>query len=102
LPTVKIGRPFDRGGKKVCAYAPIHQAPLSYLVKGKVKDFPFPEVRLTNGTLITARGANSPQYIRGNHAHRVYVDEAAFVKDTVITDVIEPLLLVAAPNPTPR
>ena len=82
---------------EISAY--FRKAPLSYMVDGKIKEYPFPEIRLKNGTILMARGANSPQYIRGNRVHRAYVDEAAFVKDTVITDVIEPMFTVTGKEP---
>lgn len=69
-------------------------SPLSVLVEGKMKEFPFPTFKLTNGTEFHARGANSPQYIRGHRCHRGYVDEAAFIKEGVIGDAIEPMFTV--------
>lgn len=69
-------------------------SPLAVLVDGKIKEFPFPTFKLLNGTEFHARGANSPQYIRGHHAHLGIVDEAAFVKDGVIGDAIEPMFTV--------
>ena len=68
--------------------------PLNLLLKGKPKEYPFPELKLTNGCEVHARGANSPQYIRGNRAHLIILDEAAFFRDKVITDTIEPMLTV--------
>jgi hypothetical protein len=64
------------------------------MLVGKAIDFPFPRLKLSNGTTVHARGANSPQYIRGNHAHLVIVDEACFVKEAALTDVIEPMFTV--------
>lgn len=75
------------------------QAPLKYFVKGKIKQYPFPEIELKNGSTITARGANSPQFIRGNRVHLCIVDEAAFVKDEVITKVIQPMFTVTGKEP---
>lgn len=69
-------------------------APLSYLVKGKIKEYPFPQITLLNGTQFHARGANSPQYIRGNRSHLTIIDEAAHMKDRTITDAIEPMMTV--------
>lgn len=74
-------------------------APLSALLDGKVREFPFPYFKLANGTEVHGRGANSPQYIRGHHAHRAYCDEAAFFKEGVIGDVIEPMFLVTGKEP---
>jgi hypothetical protein len=67
---------------------------LSSLVVGKINEFPFPKMELANGTKIHARGANSPQYIRGKPGHLFIVDEAAFIKDGTIPKVIEPMLTV--------
>jgi hypothetical protein len=69
-------------------------SPLAVLVDGKIKEFPFPTFKLHNGTEFHARGANSPQYIRGHRAHLGIVDEAAFVKNGVIGDAIEPMFTV--------
>jgi hypothetical protein len=74
-------------------------APLSALVVGKIVEYPFPRIRLLNGTEIHARGANSPQFIRGHPAHRIYLDEAAFFKEEVIGGTIEPMLNVAGKAP---
>jgi phage FluMu gp28-like protein len=69
-------------------------APLSALVVGKINEYPFPRLRLANGTEIHGRGANSPQFLRGKKCHLAIVDEAAFCKDEVLTDVIEPMMTV--------
>lgn len=68
--------------------------PLASLVQGKIVDYPFPKISLANGTNIHARGANSPQYIRGKPIHLAIVDEASFVKDGTITKVVEPMFTV--------
>ena len=73
--------------------------PLSLLVEGKIRSYPFPEIRLKNGTVYKARGANSPQYMRGNRPHRFYGDEWAFVKDYVTTEVVEPAFAVTSSEP---
>jgi hypothetical protein len=70
-------------------------SPLSVLVEGKIVEFPFPLIKLVNGTRIHARGANSAKYIRGHVCHRGYADEAAFFKEGILGDVIEPMFLVA-------
>lgn len=67
---------------------------LSSLVENKIVEFPFPKLTLLNGTKIHARGANTPQYIRGKPGHLFVVDEAAFVKDGTIPKVVEPMLTV--------
>ncbi len=69
-------------------------SPLSSLVVGKINEYPFPRIRLANGTEIHGRGANSPQFLRGKKCHLAIVDEAAFCKDQTLTDVIEPMMTV--------
>jgi phage FluMu gp28-like protein len=68
-------------------------APLSALVE-KIKEYPFPQIKLKNGTNINGRGANSPEYIRGKPIHLALCDESAFFKDGVISQVIEPMFTV--------
>jgi hypothetical protein len=72
---------------------------LSGQLVGKIVDYPFPKLKLRNGTEIHGRGANSPQYIRGKTAHLVICDEAAFMKDKTITDVIRPMMTVTGKTP---
>lgn len=67
---------------------------LKSFLLGKPKNSPFPEIELKNGSEIKCRGLNRPEYVRGNRAHLVVVDEAAFVKEGSIKDVVEQLLLV--------
>jgi terminase large subunit-like protein len=68
--------------------------PLKALVKGRVVEHPFPRIVLENGSEINVRGANSPQFIRGHHGSLVVIDEAAFIKEGIQANVIEPLLTV--------
>lgn len=67
---------------------------LSALVVGKIKEYPFPYIKLKNGTEIHGRGANNPQFIRGKPGHRFLLDEASFFKKGVIKATIEPMLTV--------
>lgn len=67
---------------------------LSTLVKQKIKEYPFPEIRLQNGSRIHGRGANNPQFIRGKMVHLAVLDESAFFKDGTISTVIEPMFTV--------
>lgn len=67
---------------------------LSTLLKQKIKEYPFPEIRLANGSRIHGRGANNPQFIRGKTVHLAVLDEAAFFKDGTISTVIEPMFTV--------
>lgn len=70
------------------------RAPLKSMVVGKIKNSPFPEIVLANGSKYMARGLNSPQYVRGNRVHLGIVDEASFVKEGVIRETVEPLFTV--------
>jgi hypothetical protein len=74
-------------------------SPLSGQLVRKPVDFPFPTIKLKNGTEIHGRGANSPQYIRGKVSHLTICDEAAFMKDRTITDVIRPMMSVTGKTP---
>jgi len=66
--------------------------PLSPLVRSIVHA-PFFEVALHSGSIIRARSAaNEGKYLRGRGAHRVIVDEAAFVSERTLQEAILPLL----------
>src|SRR5579859_4518033 len=67
---------------------------LSTLLNKKIKEYPFPQISLSNGSNIHGRGANNPQFIRGKRVHLAVLDEAAFFKDQVIPTVIEPMFTV--------
>ena len=60
----------------------------------KTKDFPFPEIGFKSRSVIYARstGNNDGKYLRGHFAHRVIIDEAAYLKESVISTVILPML----------
>ena len=76
-----------------------YRTTLKSFVRGKVVEYPFPKILLKNGSEIHARGANSPQYIRGKNAHLIICDEAAFFKDKTLTDVIQPMQTVTGKDP---
>ena len=60
----------------------------------RMREFPFAEITLRNGSEIQARstGNNNGKYIRGHKAHRIWIDEAAYVKEDVINTAISPML----------
>jgi phage FluMu gp28-like protein len=61
---------------------------------GDVKRTPFPVITLKNGSSIHARSvSNDGHYLRGKRAHRVVCDEAAFIKDKLIEQVVRPMLM---------
>jgi hypothetical protein len=67
-------------------------SPLAPLVADVVHS-PFMEVTLKNGSTIMARSTgDTGRNLRGRAAHRVIVDEKAFVPQDVITEVIAPML----------
>lgn len=68
--------------------------PLADMVDGKIMNSPFPHFKLKNGTEYQCRGLNSPNNGRGNRAHLAIIDEAAFVKDGSIREVVEPMFTV--------
>ena len=57
-----------------------------------IKRSPYSTIRL-NKNLITARTAdNDGAGLRGNKADRIIIDEAAYIKDSVVYEVISPML----------
>ena len=58
----------------------------------KVKYSPYPILKLLHGSEIHARSADKYHNLRGRKAHRVILDEAAFIKDEAVYEVIEPML----------
>jgi len=62
-------------------------------VVANVVHAPFFEVELVNGSIIMCRSAaNEGKYLRGRSAHRVVVDEAAFVSEHTLQEAILPML----------
>lgn len=59
----------------------------------KVVRTPYPRLMLSNNSVIMARTADEDgRNLRGHSADRVIVDEAAYVRDSVIAEVISPML----------
>jgi len=60
--------------------------------RAKVTRTPYPKIALA-GSVIMARTADEDgRNLRGHAADRVIVDEAAYVRDSVVTEVIAPML----------
>lgn len=58
----------------------------------RIRRTPYPQLQVL-GSLISARSADDGgRAMRGHRADRVMVDEAAFVPESVIADVIQPML----------
>jgi len=53
---------------------------------------PFPQITFTNGSVINFRSTKNPENIRGHKAHRVILDEAAYISDSTVANVVEPML----------
>lgn len=72
------------------------EGPLRVMLKRKPIDFPFPHLQLENGSHVHGRGANSPKYLRGKLVHLLIEDEAAYFKDGIHTETIEPMFAVTS------
>lgn len=65
---------------------------LSPLLKKKPIERPHPKILFKNGSIIDFRSTKNPENIRGNKAHRIIIDEAAFVSNDTVSNVVEPML----------
>lgn len=72
------------------------EGPLRVMLKRKPIDFPFPHLQLANGSHVHGRGANSPKYLRGKLVHLLIEDEAAFFKEGIHPNTIEPMFAVTS------
>ena len=72
------------------------EGPLRVMLKRKPIDFPFPHIELLNGSHVHGRGANSPKYLRGKPVHLLIEDEAAFFKEGIHGQTIEPMFTVTS------
>lgn len=72
------------------------EGPLRVMLKKKPVDFPFPHLQLENGSHVHGRGANSPKYLRGKLVHLLIEDEAAYFKDGIHPNTIEPMFTVTS------
>jgi len=77
----------------------IFESVLKFLGKSSLHDLvkrtrysPYPLLQFVHGSEIHARSADKPNNLRGRKAHLVILDEAAFIKDSAVYDVIEPML----------
>ncbi len=60
----------------------------------KILKTPFPQIYFKNDAEIHARSTQNPDLLRGEEANLIIMDEAAYIKDDVVTNVLEPMLLV--------
>lgn len=59
----------------------------------KIRETPHPEITIADSSILFRTAGEDGKNIRGHHAHRIMIDEAAYVKDALIEAVIEPMLL---------
>jgi|SRR5579859_1316277 len=74
--------------------AKIFRGPLSFMLRKKITEAPFPTISLINNAECTGRGASSPEFIRGKPVHLIVCDETSFFRDDVIKYVLLPMLTV--------
>ena len=67
------------------------KSPFNTLIK-KTRYSPYPQLFFKHGSEIHARSSDKYNNLRGRKAHMVILDEAAFVKDAAVYEVIEPML----------
>ena len=67
------------------------KSPFGSLVK-KTRYSPYPQLYFKHGSEIHARSSDKYNNLRGRKAHVVILDEAAFIKDAAVYEVIEPML----------
>jgi hypothetical protein len=48
---------------------------------------------LKNGSTFTFRSAEQGNTLRGRHADRIYIDEAAFIAESTVTEILMPMLM---------
>lgn len=79
------------------------------LVAGKPRETPFPKISFVNGSFIEARSvARNGLYLRGHDYDRVVIDEADYVPERVVDEVVRMTLadrdgqLVFTTTPKPR
>ncbi len=66
-----------------------YQSGLAALFDGPPKETPFPTVKFKTGSSVTARSTSREgMYLRGHKFHRVKVDEADYVSERVIQEVL--------------
>ncbi len=57
-----------------------------------VRKTPYPTITLGRSRIMARTADDDGKSLRGHRADRIIVDEAAFVRDSVITEVIQPML----------
>lgn len=70
----------------------LRSSPLGGIIENEVRS-PFPTMKLArDGEILVRASHEGGRLLRGHSAHRVVVDEAAFVPDRVIVEAVMPLL----------
>jgi len=58
----------------------------------QVRKTPYPQIRILRSEISARSADDDGRSLRGHRADRVMVDEAAFVRDSVIAEVVQPML----------
>lgn len=58
----------------------------------EIKRSPYPLIRFANGSVVHGRSTTHANTLRGKKAHRLRIDEAGFIPDETISQVLEPML----------
>jgi len=67
----------------------------SQVLKGmvkRIKESPYPKIEFKTGSSVVFKSADVPKNLRGRSYHLVILDEAAFIDDATVKNVIEPML----------
>lgn len=60
--------------------------------QARVRRTPYPRINILGSRILARSADDDGRALRGHRADRVIVDEAAFVRDSVITEVVQPML----------
>lgn len=78
--------------RRVCRLLDDYQRKVTKdITKFRPKNTPFPVLEF-DGHVVTARSGHAPDSLRGDEADHVIVDEAAFVPEALVTEVLTPML----------
>jgi hypothetical protein len=77
---------FERALELLQAHAERHGVPL------QVRLSPYPRIRVNESEVIARSAYRQAHSLRGRSAHRIVVDEAAYVAESVIPEVLLPML----------
>ncbi len=70
----------------------IETNPILNDMKKKITESPYPKIQFKTMSSIVFKSADVPKNLRGRSYHLVILDEAAFIDDATVKNVIEPML----------